>query len=163
MEWTRTLILHQERKKVCLCPHFLTNTRKWGLMQLFFYFSSYEIAILACSTIHYSQYYLHVVFIFPMFYFSLSFFGWAVMSSWDGCSLDGCSLDGWSLDACSLAGCSLNGCSLGGCFFDGYFLVFLLNLNKSKNLVVILLPLNKSKKLTAKLPWEKPDAYTFFV
>ena len=47
--------------------------------------------------------------------------------------------------------------------WDGCFLVFLLTLNKSKNLVVILLTLNKSKKITAKLPWEKPDAYAFFV
>ena len=57
--------------------------------------------------------------------------------------------------------------------WDGCFLIFLLTLNKSKNLVVILLslnkskiillPLNKSKKLTAKPPWEKPDAYAFFL
>ena len=76
----------------------------------------------------------------------------------DGYSLDGCSLDGYSLD-----GCFLDGCSLGGCFSDGCFLVFLLALNKSKNLVVILLTLNKSKKLIAKLQWEKPDAYAFFL
>ena len=54
---------------------------------------------------------------------------------------------------------------------DGCFSVFLLTLNKSKNLKVILLTLNKSKiilltlnkskKLTAKLPWEKLDAYAF--
>ena len=58
-------------------------------------------------------------------------------------------------------------------FWDGCFLVFLLTLNKPKNLVVILLALNKpeiillilnkSKKLVAKLPWEKPDTYAFFV
>ena len=47
--------------------------------------------------------------------------------------------------------------------WDGCFLVFLMTLNKSKNLVDILLPLNKSKKLTAKPPWEKPDAYAFFL
>ena len=29
--------------------------------------------------------------------------------------------------------------------------------------IVILLTLNKSKNLTAKLWWEKPDAYVFFV
>ena len=46
--------------------------------------------------------------------------------------------------------------------WDGCFLVFLLTLNKSKNLVVILLTLNKSKKLTAKLSWEKLESYASF-
>ena len=35
-----------------------------------------------------------------------------------------------------------------------------MTLNKSKN---IFLTLNRSKKLTAKLPWEKPDASAFFL
>ena len=40
--------------------------------------------------------------------------------------------------------------------WDGCSLVFLLTLNKSKNLVVIFLTLNKLKKLATKLPREKP-------
>ena len=50
-------------------------------------------------------------------------------------------------------------CTIG---MSKHTLVFLLTLNKSQNLVVILLALNKPKKLTAKLLWEKLDAYAFF-